>query len=334
MYIVNLVQEANSFFNPYERTSKIPFDSWDFDDKDIVWKVYMGIADSQVCGYTLCCVVCGDDPDNCGVSMSNTCGNKEAFDIDAIRNFPCRHFFRSGVEIEQVIDQCPICRNKLIKPLPPHEDDAVDAMSDDEDWAERVEEIWNRLIIITEGLSSRILSWSDLLEISGRELLVNRIRQRGWNVINDDEIKNSLYNWLIMNESDYLSSGFSDNFTWYLVKESLNDEEYSYYKNASVFIYNIQYDGRTRTNPFHPNEVTLNNLLQLFLWTEYEDDNEFCDEFVDDDNSAENPLKYHYYRNDIPKDAMIEIIKKRAIKVLSEKFRRVTDCEIELVGWD
>ena len=130
----------------------------------------------------------GSIDDNCGVRVSNTCGNKEAFDIDAIRNFPCRHFFRSGVEIERVIDQCPICRNKLIKPLPPHEDDVVDAMSEDEDWEERVEEIWNRLIILTEHVSSRILSWSDLIETAGREVLVNRIRQRGWNVINDDEI--------------------------------------------------------------------------------------------------------------------------------------------------
>ena len=85
-------------------------------------------------------------------------------------------------------------------------------MSEDEDWEERVEEIWNRLIILTEHVSSRILSWSDLIETAGREVLVNRIRRRGWNVINDDEIKNASSMWLMMNETDYLSSGFSDNF--------------------------------------------------------------------------------------------------------------------------
>ena len=98
-------------------------------------------------------------------------------------------------------------------------------------------------------------------------------------------------------------------------------------------IYNIQYDHRTRANPLHPTELTISNLLHLFLWTEYEDDNEFCDVFVDDDD-VEYPFQYHYYNNGIPKDAMIGIIKKRAIKFLSEKFRRVTDCEVELLGWE
>jgi len=55
--------------------------------------------------------------------------------------------------IVQHIEQSPICGNKLIKLLPSHEGDAVDAMSEEKDCEEKVENTWNRLIIMNSAMN-------------------------------------------------------------------------------------------------------------------------------------------------------------------------------------